>query len=100
MTNKQRKILEFIYDSPKSVDEIKKKFKLNDAEMLNIFKGDAEFYDYYDHFKNKNGKEVVIINNAGKTIIEEIRRKRFRFSLEVLVSITTIIATIISLLKK
>lgn len=100
MTNKQRKILEFIYDSPKTVDEIKEKFKLNDTEMLNIFKGDAKFYDYYDHFKNKNGEEVVIINNAGKTIVENIRTERLHTFAKVLFSVLSLAISIILSLKQ
>lgn len=100
MTNIQKRVLIYIYKSPKTVDEIKNKFNLDDTEMLNLFKGDAKFYDYYDHFKNKNGEEVVIINNAGKTIVENIHTKKLHTFAKVLFSVLSLAVSIILLLKQ
>lgn len=100
MTNIQKRVLIYIYKNPKTVDDIKNKFNFDDMEMLNIFNGDAEFYDYYDHYKNENGKEVVIINNAGKTIVENIYVKRLHTFVKVLFSALSLAVSIILLLKQ
>ena len=91
MTNKQRKILEFIYDSPKSVDEIKEKFKLNDDKLRYLIDNYDDFYTYYDVVADKTIKASI----RGIEHIDCHRSNWRRFLIPLIIDFTIAIAALI-----
>ena len=102
MTNQQRKILKYIYKSPKTIQQIKEKFNFSDQECRIVLNGNDDFYLYYDVVKNTdsfNGK-VLSVSHAGKAYCDDYRQQQIAYWLPIIIdTVLSVAALIISLSK-
>lgn len=97
MNKLQRKILKYIYHSPRTFEEIENKFKIDDAELKETLFGDNYFDQHFDGIKAQGDfhKNQIKINNYGKSYIDDRFEDNFKFYLVLIIDTALSVAAII-----
>lgn len=97
MTNKQYRLLKYIYKKPRNASWIKNKFHLSDSSFNMLIKGDDDFYQYYLPELKEDSDDIMHINNLGISYVDMRRGDSIRFWIPTSLSVIAIVLSIISL---
>lgn len=88
MSNKQYKLLKYIYKTPKTIKQIKKKFHYTDDEIRFLLGDDDGFDLHFYHVKKDSfDSSILQIRSAGEAYVETKRHNSLLFWFPVLTSI-------------
>ena len=102
MTKIQYKILKYIYNEPKTLQNIASKFHLDENKLKIIFESDDDFYLFFNHKRNHDmpNNPLIFINNIGAGYVESKKSDSLRFWIPIIIDfIISTTALIISIIK-
>lgn len=93
MQNKQIKILRYIYDTPRTFSEIKRKFNFDDSELKKHLDGDDGFSSYYEgyHRDNDFDNNAIVASNLGRAFVDGRNRKNITDYVPIIISIISVV---------